>query len=509
MYRDIDSMYKPVKVVVAAVAAMLLVAACDSGAPDADDEAAIANAVSAEGQSLSMRASMDSLEFDVGDRTYTAKNNCLNSQWGGDKASWAGCYFLGDDGNRDPYFSSSNNEWFFPTEVYWLPNPDGSASTVIGIAGRDAASGQEYVEIPPIVLPNGECIWTPLASGEEVLTCTGGVLPSGDYWGPVSPMTWSAGSDSWQDVPLGQEATHEVVSSCEDSRGCTDGRIRWSADGIRILKAEPSGEGTTCSVEEDGTASCEVGGFRPGYTSKVTLTYEKASTASQEVTVAADCVGASGSACESSTVNAPGLSVTTSGPQKVSMGADVNYAVFVANDTSEPVPGVVVAMTSNDGMVEVVNASGGDGWACDAGTMECTSESLAPGAASAVGFIVNVSKDWCIKQGTIQAIASVTVKGAEPVTSSVDLNPGPCPGDVVVEPGSTSAEIAVGGVMTFEVEGRKLNWSISSSDPGVMEVFGGAMEFPMGNALTAGNTEVVLTNSFTGETWTIQVTVTP
>ena len=408
------------------------------------------------------------------------------------------------------YYVAGMSDWMELDNFQWTPI--GGTSEVMGgtvdVWGHGVMS--ERTLSSKIVFPDSACRWDGEPSwglpGSRMV-CTGGTAQPGDYIGPPTLTTWSADSDSWRDAPLGKSATHVVSSSCEDSRGCSEGQITWSADGIRIVEAEPSDDGTYCYVE-DGTAFCQVWGFRAGYTSKVTLTYEKTSSASQEVTMNADCRFASGSACGPATVNAPGLSVEVIGPRDVGMGVDVDYAVYVTNDSSEPVPGVNVTMSSNDGMVEVVNASGGDGWACDSATMECTAASLAPGAASAVGFIVKVNKDWCIKQGAIQAVGSATVKGAEPVIGSVDLKPWPCPGEIVVEPGTTTAETAVGGVMIFDVDDPG-NWSISSSDPDVMSVSYGGSSLPRGEALTAGTTKVALTNSFTGEKWTIQVTVTP
>ena len=87
-------------------------------------------------------------------------------------------------------------------------------------------------------------------------------------------------------------------------------------------------------------------------------------------------------------------------------------------------------------------------------------------------------------------------------------------GPVIVEPGTTTAEIAVGRTMTFNVADPTL-WMISSSDQEVMTVTAGkdngsAVFLPGGEALKAGTTEIVLTNmDNTDETWTVQVTVTP
>ena len=490
-------MYKPVKVVVTTLAAMLLLAACTSGESGADDEAAIANAASAEGQSVDIIMWLGAVDLTTGALKTLSRCDSKYSPEGIVNTNCTVDDFF--------YFVAGASEWMLPSAFAWASN----GNTVV-VSGTGVVSGASLSS----TIVFSSCQLTNPSTLQEQVICTGGTTQPGDGISRGTQMTWTADSDSWRDAPLGQGATHDVSSSCEDPRGCRGGSITWSADGIRILEAESSDEGTSCTVEEDGTASCQVWGFRPGYTSKVTLTYEKTSSASEQATVTATCVDdsgliyESGSACAPATVGAPGLSVQVIGPQDVGMGVDVDYAVYVTNESSDPVPGVNVTMSSNDGMVEVVSASGGDGWVCDSATMECTAESLAPGAASAVGFVVNVDKDWCINQGAIQAVGSATVKGAEPVTGSVDLNPWPCPGDVVVEPGASTAEIAVGGVMSFNVDDPG-NWTITSSDSDVMEVFGGAAFKPRGEALAAGTTEVVLTNTNSRDKWTIQVTVTP
>lgn len=87
-------------------------------------------------------------------------------------------------------------------------------------------------------------------------------------------------------------------------------------------------------------------------------------------------------------------------------------------------------------------------------------------------------------------------------------------GPVIVEPGTTTAEISVGRTMTFNVADPML-WMISSSDLEVMTVTAGkedmgATFLPGGEALREGTTEIVLTNmDNTDDKWTIQVTVTP
>ncbi len=88
-------------------------------------------------------------------------------------------------------------------------------------------------------------------------------------------------------------------------------------------------------------------------------------------------------------------------------------------------------------------------------------------------------------------------------------------GPVIVEPGTTSAEIAVGRTMTFNVADPTI-WGISSSDrdvllptPGGTET-GGATFLPGGEALKEGTAEIVLMNmENTDDKWIIQVTVTP
>lgn len=87
-------------------------------------------------------------------------------------------------------------------------------------------------------------------------------------------------------------------------------------------------------------------------------------------------------------------------------------------------------------------------------------------------------------------------------------------GPVIVEPGTTAAEVAVGRTITFNVD-DPMKWMISSSDLEVLAVQAGsddgsAVFLPGGEALKAGTAEVVLTNmDNTDDVWTIQVTVTP
>jgi hypothetical protein len=88
-------------------------------------------------------------------------------------------------------------------------------------------------------------------------------------------------------------------------------------------------------------------------------------------------------------------------------------------------------------------------------------------------------------------------------------------GPVIVEPGTTSAEISVGRIMTFNVADPMV-WMVSTSDPEVMDVTPGKQEMdgatylPGGEALKEGTAEIVLTNmDNTDDKWTIQVTVTP
>ncbi|MFM8772679.1 MAG: hypothetical protein ACKOFP_02360 [Actinomycetota bacterium] len=85
-------------------------------------------------------------------------------------------------------------------------------------------------------------------------------------------------------------------------------------------------------------------------------------------------------------------------------------------------------------------------------------------------------------------------------------------GPVIVEPGQTSAEVAVGRVVTFAVDDVTA-WTIASSDEAVMTVTpgkddGSAQFLPGGEAIAAGTAEITLTNSGTGEEWVVTVTVT-
>jgi hypothetical protein len=86
-------------------------------------------------------------------------------------------------------------------------------------------------------------------------------------------------------------------------------------------------------------------------------------------------------------------------------------------------------------------------------------------------------------------------------------------GPVIVEPGQTTAEVAVGRVITFKVD-DVTTWMISSSDETVLTVTAGkddgsAQFLPGGEALAPGTAEVTLTNmDNTDETWVVTVTVT-
>ena len=85
-------------------------------------------------------------------------------------------------------------------------------------------------------------------------------------------------------------------------------------------------------------------------------------------------------------------------------------------------------------------------------------------------------------------------------------------GPVIVEPGQTTAEAAVGRVVTFQVDDVTA-WTIESSDPAVLAVTpgkddGSAQFLPGGEALAAGTATVTLKNSGSGEEWVVTVTVT-
>ena len=85
-------------------------------------------------------------------------------------------------------------------------------------------------------------------------------------------------------------------------------------------------------------------------------------------------------------------------------------------------------------------------------------------------------------------------------------------GPVIVEPGQTTAEAAVGRVVTFNVDDVTA-WTIESSDPAVLAVTpgkddGSAQFLPGGEALAAGTATVTLKNSGSGEEWVVTVTVT-
>jgi len=86
-------------------------------------------------------------------------------------------------------------------------------------------------------------------------------------------------------------------------------------------------------------------------------------------------------------------------------------------------------------------------------------------------------------------------------------------GPVIVEPGTTTAEVQVGRVITFNVD-DVMAWAISSSDEAVVAVTAGkddgsAQFLPGGEALAPGTAEITLTNmDNTDEKWVVTVTVT-
>ena len=85
-------------------------------------------------------------------------------------------------------------------------------------------------------------------------------------------------------------------------------------------------------------------------------------------------------------------------------------------------------------------------------------------------------------------------------------------GPVMVAPGQTTAEVAVGRFVTFQVDDVTA-WTIESSDPAVLAVTpgkddGSAQFNPGGEALKAGTATVTLKNSTTNEEWVVTVTVT-
>lgn len=86
-------------------------------------------------------------------------------------------------------------------------------------------------------------------------------------------------------------------------------------------------------------------------------------------------------------------------------------------------------------------------------------------------------------------------------------------GPVIVEPGQTTAEVAVGRVITFNVD-DVMAWMISSDNEAVLTVEAGkddgsAQFLPGGTPVAPGTAEVTLTQMDTGEEWVVTVTVTP
>ena len=86
-------------------------------------------------------------------------------------------------------------------------------------------------------------------------------------------------------------------------------------------------------------------------------------------------------------------------------------------------------------------------------------------------------------------------------------------GPVILEPGTTSAEVQVGRMVTFNVADPMV-WMVSNSDDAVLKVTpggtdGSATVLPGAEALAPGTSEVTLTNmDNTDEKWVIAITVT-
>ena len=86
-------------------------------------------------------------------------------------------------------------------------------------------------------------------------------------------------------------------------------------------------------------------------------------------------------------------------------------------------------------------------------------------------------------------------------------------GPVIVEPGQTAVDVAVGRFVTFNVD-DVMAWTISSSDEAVVAVTAGkddgsAQFLPGGEALAPGTAEITLTNmDNTEDKWVVTVTVT-
>ena len=129
----------------------------------------------------------------------------------------------------------------------------------------------------------------------------------------------------------------------------------------------------------------------------------------------------------------------------------------------------------------------------------------------------------------IAAAGLIAVSGAGVLTacgsSSSDTTsssaPAPAPtdegaqviGPVIVEPGQTAVDVAVGRFVTFNVDDVTA-WTISSSDEAVVAVTAGkddgsAQFLPGGEALAPGTAEITLTNmDNTEDKWVVTVTVT-
>lgn len=129
----------------------------------------------------------------------------------------------------------------------------------------------------------------------------------------------------------------------------------------------------------------------------------------------------------------------------------------------------------------------------------------------------------------IAAAGLIAVSGAGVLTacgsSSSDTTsssaPAPAPtdegaqviGPVIVEPGQTAVDVAVGRFVTFNVD-DVMAWTISSSDEAVVAVTAGkddgsAQFLPGGEALAPGTAEITLTNMDNAEDkWVVTVTVT-
>lgn len=132
--------------------------------------------------------------------------------------------------------------------------------------------------------------------------------------------------------------------------------------------------------------------------------------------------------------------------------------------------------------------------------------------ALALGLLAGCSSGGGSSRPDVSDASSPAATGAVASPSASASLTGP----IVVEPGTTQVEVALGRVLVFAVEGDPADWLIESSDRSVIAVIqggiqGGSVMNPGAQALTKGAAIVTLTDirdiPQPREDWQVSVTV--